>query len=186
MGLNRETLPLPTLQPVPVFPKPAFASLSVCEDAEQETLLEVQRDLLAAFHGSRFFQDADEAVQRVQRYSDRYSKNRNTGAADWDWRLFPSELQATETKRKDKVVKRKERAPASGPDALARLPADEVDDKSGEESEEEEAAEGQEEELVEEAGEEETDYALTYFDNGEDYLDADHDDDGGGDEGPTF
>lgn len=183
MNLSRDAIPLPTLQPPAVFPKPLYPCLPVREDEEQDALLEIKKDLLTAFRVSRFADNLNPTVRQIQRYSDRYSQtNSQVNSGSWDMRLFPSELQDRPTAKKKRKTKKK--SDAAGGDALSKLPADEGEEKSGDESGDEAADAGEEEEVAEEVGEEETDYALTYFDNGEDYLEADHDDDG--DEGPTY
>ena len=180
MSLSREALPLPTLQPPPAFPKLSFPALAIREDQDQEMLLEIKRDLLSAFRSSRFAEDLSQTTRPIVRYSDRYSTPVGPGTGiQWDYRLFPTELHETvpKTKRKKKETKKQEKKVLTETEALAQ--ADDAEEKSGEESEEE-AVEAPEEEL----GEEETDYALTYFDNGEDYLEPDNEDNG--DEGPTY
>ena len=184
MGLSREALPLPTLQPPAVFPKPLFPALPVRQDPEQEALLEIKRSLLASFRTSRFAEAATQAAGQVQRYSDRYTQASLGGRGEWDMRLFPSELRLPVKKAKRLKLKSKEKSESRGKDALAHLPSEDVEDKSSEESEGDGVDGEEEREAGEEAGEEETDYALSYFDNGESFLDADREEDG--DEGPTY
>lgn len=185
MNLSRESIPLPTLQPPAVFPKTLFPCLPVREDSEQESLLEIKKELLSAFRCSRFTEDLNQVERPIQRYSDRYSQTASqANAGDWDMRLFPVELHEKSVKVKKKKRKAKKADKGGGGDVLAKLATDETEaDKSGDDSEDE-AVEGGEEEVAEEMGEEETDYAQTYFDNGEDYLEPENDDEG--DEGPTY
>lgn len=178
MNMSREALPLPTLQPIPAFPKLSFPALPITENSEQDMLLEIKRDLLSAFHSSRFAEDMSQKRRPIVRYSDRYSMPVSQGTGNqWDYRLFPSELHYTGTKAK-KTTKKKKKVAVAG--ALAQLPADDAEEESSDESEDEAGEVAMEEDL----GEEETDYALTYFDNGEEYLEAENEDNG--DEGPTY
>lgn len=183
-NVSRESVVLPTLQPPPVFPKPLFPCLPIRQDSEQETLLEIKKELLSAFRSSRFTEDLNQTERPIQRYSDRYSHVAGEkNADDWDMRLFPTELHEKRVKVKKKKQRAKKVEEGTG-DVLDKLPADETEADKTSDNSDDDAAEGREEEVPEEVGEEETDYAQTYFDNGEDYLEPEHDDDG--DEGPTY
>jgi hypothetical protein len=162
-----------------------FPALPVQEDSNQDELLEIRRDLISSFRNSRFAEDTSQSRPRIVRYSDRYTKPAAQGnGIEWDYRLFPAELHSStvKTKKKKKVA---HKTPVAGAgDVLSSLPADDTEEKSGDEEEgegdEDEVAEANEEDI----GEEETDYALSYFDNGEDYLEPENDNDG--DDGPTY
>lgn len=125
----------------------------------------------------------------VERYSDKYqSTEPSDNTIEWapDWKRLPKELRVR-TKRplsdKNPVIPKESKKPRVNKEEIIRKletlekKEEEVssDEEEGEKKKtEEEEAEG-EEEYDEEEFEEETDYIMSYFDNGEDFG-ADSDD----------
>ena len=176
---------MPTLQPPAAFPVPPFPPLPLCVDEEQQSLLDLKKDMMSAFRWYSF-DEGEQSASRTERYSDRYTRITNPAESQhWDWRLFPSELHDSSPGKRKKKIKKTKQKSLTDPsiDPVSQLPVDETEEKSSDESDA-----GSEDDAValeeEEFGEEETDYALTYFDNGEDYVEVDNDDNP--DEGPTY
>uniref|UniRef100_A0A8V1AFA5 RNA polymerase III subunit GL n=1 Tax=Gallus gallus TaxID=9031 RepID=A0A8V1AFA5_CHICK len=133
------------------------------------------------------------ALPDIERYSDKYQLSSPIdGAIEWnpDWRRFPRELKIRVRRL------RKGRSCAPPPRTAPRPPPPDKEEtikklehlekkeeevtSEEEEKEEEEEGEGRDEEgeeYDEEEHEEETDYIMSYFDNGEDFG-ADSDDNG--------
>ncbi|KAJ7307513.1 hypothetical protein JRQ81_009537 [Phrynocephalus forsythii] len=91
------------------------------------------------------------AAWDVERYSDKYQMSGSVdNAIEWspDWRRLPGELKIRTLEKKEEEV----------------ISEEEEEKEEGEEGKEEE-----EEEYDEEEFEEETDYIMSYFDNGEDF-----------------
>ncbi|NXJ71857.1 RPC7L polymerase, partial [Rostratula benghalensis] len=125
----------------------------------------------------------------IERYSDKYQITSPVdGAIDWnpDWRRLPRELKIRVRRlRKGRttilIPKCKQRVALDKEETIKKLESlekkeEEVTSEEEEEKEEEEEGkEEEEEEYDEEEHEEETDYIMSYFDNGEDFG-ADSDD----------
>ncbi|NXN28281.1 RPC7L polymerase, partial [Nycticryphes semicollaris] len=125
----------------------------------------------------------------IERYSDKYQISSPVdGAIDWnpDWRRLPRELKIrVQRLRKGRttilIPKCKQRVALDKEETIKKLESlekkeEEVTSEEEEEKEEEEEGkEEEEEEYDEEEHEEETDYIMSYFDNGEDFG-ADSDD----------
>ncbi|NWY07158.1 RPC7L polymerase, partial [Nothoprocta ornata] len=124
----------------------------------------------------------------IERYSDKYQVGSPVdGAIDWspDWRRLPRELRIRVRRLRTGGTPvlpppRKQRPPLDKEEAIKKLESlekkeEEVTSEEEEKEEEEEGKEEEEEEYDEEEHEEETDYIMSYFDNGEDFG-ADSDD----------
>ncbi|XP_057649714.1 DNA-directed RNA polymerase III subunit RPC7-like isoform X2 [Chionomys nivalis] len=119
----------------------------------------------------------------VERYSDKYQMSGPIdNAIDWnpDWRRLPRELKIRVRKlQKERTTivlpKRPPKSTEEKEETIQKLETlekkeEEVTSEEDEEKEEEEEKEeGEEEEYDEEEHEEETDYIMSYFDNGEDF-----------------
>ncbi|XP_058016049.1 DNA-directed RNA polymerase III subunit RPC7-like isoform X2 [Ahaetulla prasina] len=119
----------------------------------------------------------------IERYSDKYQMAGPTdNAMEWnpDWKQLPPELKirVKKTRKQRQMVpvpKQKPKVPADKEEAIKKLETlekkeEEVTSEEEEEKEEgEEGKEEEEEEYDEEEFEEETDYIMSYFDNGEDF-----------------
>ncbi|KAM4644422.1 DNA-directed RNA polymerase III subunit RPC7-like isoform 3-T3 [Amazona ochrocephala] len=129
------------------------------------------------------------ALPDIERYSDKYQICSPVDSAiDWnpDWRRLPRELKIRVRRlRKNRatvlVPRCKQQVALDKEETIKRLESlekkeEEVTSEEEEEKEEEEEGkEEEEEEYDEEEHEEETDYIMSYFDNGEDFG-ADSDD----------
>ncbi|XP_068426821.1 DNA-directed RNA polymerase III subunit RPC7-like isoform X2 [Clinocottus analis] len=168
-------------------PKP----LPLTGGEEAEYLLALKQEFRANMMSLPDFIQPASAKRDVERYSDKYHSSEQTdGLTDWnpDWKRFPKELRvkkpsgdgalaASRTDRlqsglKKKTVMEKEEVLLK----LETLQKKEEQQSSEEEEEgeekkkkqEDEEADG-EEEYDEEEFEEGTDYAMPYFDNGEEF-----------------
>ncbi|RLV62130.1 hypothetical protein DV515_00019641 [Chloebia gouldiae] len=105
----------------------------------------------------------------IERYSDKYQLSSPVdNAIDWnpDWRRLPRELKI-----------RVRRLRKGRTQSLEKKEEEVTSEEEEEKEEEEEGKEEEEEEYDEEEHEEETDYVLSYFDNGESFG-PDSDDNG--------
>lgn len=158
-----------------------------------EYMLALKQELRGAMKGLPYFIRPGAPHRDIERYSDKYQLcSPIDGAIEWnpDWRRFPRELKIR--------VRRLRKGRSSVPPPRAAPPPPTLDKEETikklehlekkeeevtseeEEKEEEEEGEGRDEEgeeYDEEEHEEETDYIMSYFDNGEDFG-ADSDDNG--------
>ncbi|KAM8735098.1 DNA-directed RNA polymerase III subunit RPC7-like isoform 1-T2 [Acanthopagrus schlegelii] len=199
VGINRgDSLPPSIQQPTPLFPVMEQKPLPLTGGEEAEYLLALKQEFRGAMKSLPCFIQPAAALRDVERYSDKYHSSEQTDAlTEWtpDWKKFPKELrvhvkkaarmgvsaavshsdrvQSSQKKNKVKdkqevllkleTLEKKEEQGSSG--------EEEEEEEEGEEKkkkQEEEEAEG-EEEYDEEEFEEETDYVMSYFDNGEEF-----------------
>ncbi|XP_028297977.1 DNA-directed RNA polymerase III subunit RPC7-like [Gouania willdenowi] len=176
VGLSRESLPSALLQPSPVFPVMEMKPLPLTGGEEVEYLLALKQDLRGTMRNLPYYIQSAVTHSDVERYSDKYHISETCDLLDWntDWRRFPRELRrsfrkpvrigvsdgATLQHKKDRDKE----------EVLLKLENLEKNEKE-QSSEEEEGGGAQEEqeEEPEEELEEETDYIMSYFDNGEDF-----------------
>ncbi|XP_037639392.1 RNA polymerase III subunit GL b [Sebastes umbrosus] len=193
VGINRgDSLPPSIQQPTPLYPVMEQKPLPLTGGEEAEYLLALKQEFRGAMKSLPCFIQPAAAHRDVERYSDKYHSSEQTdGLTEWtpDWKRFPKELRVKKPARegvsaavsrsdklqsgqKKKKVKEKEEVLLK----LETLQKKEEQQSSEEEEEgeekkkkqEEEEAEG-EEEYDEEEFEEETDYVMSYFDNGEEF-----------------
>ncbi|XP_026173446.1 DNA-directed RNA polymerase III subunit RPC7-like [Mastacembelus armatus] len=193
VGISRgDSLPPSMQQPTPLFPAMEQKPLPLAGGEEMEYLLALKQEFRGAMRNLPCFIQQPAARRDVERYSDKYHSNeQGDSLIDWtpDWKRFPKELRVhvkkpvrdgvsmavkrssrVESGQKKKKVKEKEEVLLK----LETLEKKEAQESSSEEEDEEkkkqeeEEAEG-EEEYDEEEFEEETDYIMSYFDNGEDF-----------------
>ncbi|XP_053134834.1 DNA-directed RNA polymerase III subunit RPC7-like [Hemicordylus capensis] len=178
-----EALSPPTLQPSPLFPPLEYKPVPLQTGEEVEYMLALKQELRGAMKNLPYFIKPSAPQKDVERYSDKYQMSGPIDSAiEWnpDWRRLPKELKirvrkirkqrasVLAPKRKTPVLVDKEEAIKK----LETLEKKEEEVTSEEEEEKEEAEEGkeeEEEEYDEEEFEEETDYIMSYFDNGEDF-----------------
>ncbi|XP_022077052.1 RNA polymerase III subunit GL b [Acanthochromis polyacanthus] len=193
VGINRgESLPPTLQQPTPVFPVMEQKPLPLTGGEEAEYLLALKQDFRGAMRSLPCFIQPAAALRDVERYSDKYHSSEHTdGLMDWtpDWQRFPRELrihvkkpardgvsvtrsdaQLAQKKKKKKVREKEE--------VLLKLEtlqkkeeqqSEEDDDNAEQKKKQEDDDADGEEEYDEEEFEEETDYIMSYFDNGEDF-----------------
>ncbi|OCT69089.1 DNA-directed RNA polymerase III subunit RPC7-like [Xenopus laevis] len=189
VGITRgEALPPPTLQPPPLFPSLEYKPVPLQTGEEVEYMLALKQELRGAMKTLPYFIKPAELKKDVERYSDKYQTSGPVdNAIDWqpDWRLLPRELKIKVRKpQKDKsavvLPKHKQRVPVDKEEIIKKLEnlekkEEEVSSEEEEENKEEEEEKEEGEEYDEEEHEEETDYIMSYFDNGEEF-DGDSDD----------
>ncbi|KAM9168905.1 DNA-directed RNA polymerase III subunit RPC7-like [Mergus octosetaceus] len=184
VGIGKgDALPPPTLQPSPLFPPVEYRPVPLRGGEELEYMLALKQELRGAMKNLPYFIKPGAPRRDIERYSDKYQvSNPIDGAIDWnpDWRRLPRELKIRVRRlRKGRttvlVPKTKQRATLDKEEAIKKLESlekkeEEVTSEEEEEKEEEEEGkEEEEEEYDEEEHEEETDYIMSYFDNGEDF-----------------
>lgn len=161
---------------------------------EHDRLTVKYSDALSAYmRCSPFFlAPPDKSSLKIDRYSDKYlahlKRAEGTGkilAITTDLSFFPEELHSVYDPEKAKRMASRSQAVPQQPsfgDALAKLKDLESKESEAKDASDEDG-EGEDEVVYdEEEFEDETDYNLNYFDNGEDY--GDYGDDG--DDGPVY
>ncbi|XP_063803209.1 DNA-directed RNA polymerase III subunit RPC7-like [Pseudophryne corroboree] len=183
VGIGRgETLPPPTLQPPPLFPALDFKPVPLQTGEEVEYMLALKQELRGSMKSLPYYIKPADPKKDVERYSDKYQTSGPVdNAIDWhpDWKLLPRELKIKVRKiqkEKSTVVlpKHKQRVPLDKEEIIKKLEnleKKEKEDSSEDEKEnkEEEEEKEEEEDYDEEEHEEETDYIMSYFDNGEEF-----------------
>nr|XP_033802599.1 DNA-directed RNA polymerase III subunit RPC7-like [Geotrypetes seraphini] len=182
VGIGKgETLPPPTLQPSPLFPVLEYKPVPLLTGEEVEYMLALKQELRGAMKNLPYYVKPAAPKKDVERYSDKYQTSGPIDSAiDWspDWQMLPRELRIRVRKlQKEKasviLPKRKQRIPVDKEEIIKKLETlekkeEEVTSEEEEEKQEEEE-EKEEEEEYDEEHEEETDYIMSYFDNGEDF-----------------
>ncbi|XP_034029620.1 polymerase (RNA) III (DNA directed) polypeptide G like b [Thalassophryne amazonica] len=191
IGISRgDTLPPSIQQPTAVFPLMEQKPLPLAVSEEAEYLLALKQEFRGAMRSLPFFIRPAAPHRDVERYSDKYHSDPSDSLMDWkpDWRRFPKELRVHVKKplrdsvpasshRSSRIQSaQKHKGGSDKKEVLLKLETlEKKEEESSEEEEgetkkkqeEEEAEEG--EEYDEEEFEEETDYIMSYFDNGEDF-----------------
>ncbi|XP_065276576.1 DNA-directed RNA polymerase III subunit RPC7-like isoform X1 [Emys orbicularis] len=190
VGIGKgDSLPPSTLQPSPLFPPMEYKPVPLQTGEEVEYMLALKQELRGAMKNLPYYVKPAAPKKDVERYSDKYQMSGPIdNAIDWnpDWRRLPRELKIRVRKlRKERttilIPKHKQRLPVDKEEAIKKLETLEkkeeevTSEEEGEKEEEEEGKEEEEEEYDEEEHEEETDYIMSYFDNGEEFG-ADSDD----------
>ncbi|XP_029919134.1 DNA-directed RNA polymerase III subunit RPC7-like isoform X1 [Myripristis murdjan] len=191
LGIGRgEALPPSSLQPSPLFPPMTFQPVPLQTGEEVEYMLALKQELRAATKNLPYYIRQSAARRDVLRYSDKYHRDEaRDSIMDWrpDWSRLPNELCIKVRKSQKKAVlpqlKGTKTTTSGKEEVLSKLEflekKEEIVNSEDEEDEEkkktnEEEEQEQEEELDEEEVEEETDYIMSYFDNGEDFgVDSD-------------
>ncbi|KAK6467009.1 DNA-directed RNA polymerase III subunit RPC7-like [Huso huso] len=183
VGIGKgDVLPPPTLQPTPLFPVrpqrvnhcPVSLGTSQCRC----------RSLRGAMRSLPYFVKPAAPKKDVERYSDKYQSSEPTdNTIEWnpDWRRLPREMRI----RVRKPLKENANCPLTRISLLLSLflsflgwtqTLEKKEEEVSSEEEEEEKKKKQEEEeqeneeeYDEEEFEEETDYIMSYFDNGEEF-----------------
>ncbi|KAM4600554.1 DNA-directed RNA polymerase III subunit RPC7-like [Polymixia lowei] len=191
VGIGRgESLPPSILQPTPLFPPMEHKPVALVMGEEAEYMLALKQELRGAMKSLPFYIRPAAPKKDVERYSDKYhSSEPADNMIDWrpDWRTLPKELRIKVRRPQSGStcvpVERSVRAQAcqqvrkDKEEVIMKLETLEKREEEGSSEEEEgeqkkrpegDEAEG-EEEYDEEEFEEETDYIMSYFDNGEDF-----------------
>ncbi|XP_076305239.1 RNA polymerase III subunit G [Tachypleus tridentatus] len=195
LGFGRgEALPAPTLEPPPLFPNLEFKPRPLLSGEEHDYILALKQELRGTLKDSGFYVHPVVQKKDVERYTDKYQHGTLSGSEiKFDWKRFPDELKLKAPKRKlsqvgNKPSCKKQRGNVDVNSRLEELESLEQTKESDEEEEKKEEAEEEgevegDEVIDEEDLEEETDYAMNYFDNGDAYLDEEDDN---LDDGPTY
>ncbi|XP_056110533.1 RNA polymerase III subunit GL a isoform X2 [Rhinichthys klamathensis goyatoka] len=192
LGFGRgDSLPTSTHTPSPLFPPMQFRPVPLLTGEEVDYMLALKQELRASSKNLPFHIRAARTKTDVARYSDKYQNGEpKNNTIEWspDWSRLPKELCIKVRKpRKTRAKPQLQRKPkvAAGKEEvlqkLETLEKREQEQHSEEEEEEEKKKQDNEEEpdadedYVEEEIEDETDYIMSYFDNGEEFG-ADSDD----------
>ncbi|XP_028985591.1 RNA polymerase III subunit GL b [Betta splendens] len=192
VGINRgDSFPPSLQQPTPLFPVMEQKPLPLAAGEEAEYLLALKQEFRGAMRSLPSFIQPAAKHRDVERYSDKYhSSEQSERLVIWtpDWKRFPRELgihmrkpprdgvsvsvshsTKVQSSQKKKTVKEKKEVLLKL-ESLEKKEEQQSSEEEGEEKkkQEEEEAEG-EEEYDEEEFEEETDYIMSYFDNGEEF-----------------
>ncbi|XP_072317424.1 DNA-directed RNA polymerase III subunit RPC7-like [Eucyclogobius newberryi] len=181
----RATFSLDPEQPTPLYPVLEQKPLPLCGGEQVEYLLALKQEFRGASRNLPSFLQNKVLRRDVERYSDKYHSQDQD--QDWspDWTRFPKELRVRPQKLRPPGSKATPLSPSEAPkpssksqdkhkDVLQKLESLEQKETRTEEEEEEEEKKGEEEEAEEEQVdedefEEETDYIMSYFDNGEEF-----------------
>nr|XP_057908717.1 RNA polymerase III subunit GL b [Doryrhamphus excisus] len=195
IGINRgDTLPPSIQQPTPLFPALEHKPLPLTGGEEAEYLLALKQEFRGAMKTLPFFiqpasaHTGQRAHTDVERYSDKYHSGEQADAlTGWlpDSKRFPKELRLRVKKTIKKgaskeVVQSKKvqadeqkKAVTENKEVLLKLETLQSEEQQNSEDEEQQEKKEEdqepEEEYDEEELEEETDYIMSYFDNGEDF-----------------
>lgn len=194
-----DSLPPSIQQPTPLFPVMEQKPLPLAGGEEAEYLLALKQEFRGAMKSLPFFIQPAAAHRDVERYSDKYHSSEQTDSLmDWtpDWKRLPKELRVHVRKtpkdgvaaaaaavaaaarsskgpsgqKKKKKVKEKEEVLLKLESLEKKEEQESSEEEEGEEKKKQEEEEAEaEEEYDEEEFEEETDYIMSYFDNGEEF-----------------
>ncbi|XP_005102306.1 DNA-directed RNA polymerase III subunit RPC7-like [Aplysia californica] len=202
LGLGRGDVLPPVAHPPPLFPPLPFKPVSLPQSEEVEYMLALKQELTESFRKSPFHIKAQNKSKDIDRYSDKYQVGiaDSASALNPDWSRLPAELRekpkrkrtATGIRPNLKTARRVKDSEVASlleklekndvPENVEDADADDDEETEKKKKKDEEVEEEDDEEYDDEDLEEETDYNLAYFDNGEGYGDDDEDDD----EGPTY
>ncbi|XP_037086387.1 DNA-directed RNA polymerase III subunit RPC7-like [Pollicipes pollicipes] len=200
LGFGRgEALPQAALAPPPIFPPLNTKPLPLVADVQHDYMLVIKKELSMFWRDSPFYITPPAVRGCIERYSDRYQEQAAGGPQTdrhTDISRIPGELKLSATtvrkRRRDKpgVAPTAAKTARGGKDVTEKLDQLEKREKLGDPEEQKEDKEGAVDSGEEEVGETEdveldegTDYINDYFDNGEDYLEAEDD---ALEEGPIF
>lgn len=176
VGLSPGEAPPAILQPPPLFPDLERKPLPCKRNEADNYMLSVKQEFRAAIaNGPLHIKPVNKRNFKIERYSDRYRRCARQGKANLNTALIPKELLNV-TRRKLKQAKKLKTRIANNNLSVDQLKEDSSENESGEEQPLADT-------LYDEEQEEEGDYQLTYFDDGEDYG---MDEDDNLDDGPCY
>uniref|UniRef100_A0A672RXS5 Uncharacterized protein n=1 Tax=Sinocyclocheilus grahami TaxID=75366 RepID=A0A672RXS5_SINGR len=170
VGIGKgENLPPSSVQPTPLFPPLDQKPVPLQTGEEAEYMLALKQEFRGAMKTLPFYIRPAAPKKDVERYSDKYQKTETSdNSLEWkpDWRRFPKELRV----REKRPLRDSECNVCVSIQTLEQKEEDgSSDEEEGEKKKpEEEEAEG-EEGYDEEEFEDETDYIMSYFDNGDEF-----------------
>uniref|UniRef100_A0A8C4Y3Y8 DNA-directed RNA polymerase III subunit n=1 Tax=Gopherus evgoodei TaxID=1825980 RepID=A0A8C4Y3Y8_9SAUR len=170
VGIGKgDSLPPSTLQPSPLFPPMEYKPVPLQTGEEVEYMLALKQELRGAMKNLPYYVKPAAPKKDVERYSDKYQMSGPIdNAIDWNPGMHGNILQSNPCSPFSSEF-------YSGKTTLEKKEEEVTSEEEGEKEEEEEGKEEEEEEYDEEEHEEETDYIMSYFDNGEEFG-ADSDD----------
>ncbi|NXO28925.1 RPC7L polymerase, partial [Cisticola juncidis] len=184
-----DALPPPTLQPSPLFPVLERRAAPLPGGEEGEYMLALKQELRRAMRGLPYFVKPGaprRGLGLLSKALDIWGPCASHFAPSPDWRRLPRELKIRVRrlrKSRTTAIVPKQHVALDKEETIKKLESlekkeEEVTSEEEEDKEEEEEGkEEEEEEYDEEEHEEETDYVLSYFDNGESFG-PDSDDNG--------
>ncbi|KAM6968404.1 DNA-directed RNA polymerase III subunit RPC7-like isoform 1-T1 [Aplochiton taeniatus] len=189
VGIGKgENIPPSILQPTPLFPPMEHKPVPMVMSEDVEYMLALKQEFRGAMKTLPFYILPAAPKRDVERYSDKY-QNREPAdnMLEWkpDWRRLPKELRIRVRKPpRDNTLaveslvtpKPSKKTPEDKEEMILKLETLEKkeqevssDEEEGEKKKPEEEEPEAEEEYDEEEFEEETDYIMSYFDNGEEF-----------------
>uniref|UniRef100_A0A672LER6 DNA-directed RNA polymerase III subunit RPC7-like n=1 Tax=Sinocyclocheilus grahami TaxID=75366 RepID=A0A672LER6_SINGR len=184
LGFGRgDSLPSSAHTPSPLYPPMQFRPVPLHTGEEVDYMLALKQELRASSKNLPFHIQAARTKTDVARYSDKYQNGETkNNCIEWspDWSRMPKELCIKVRKPRKTVIgakpqlTRKPKVAAGKEEALQKLEKREEEQHSEEEEDEEKKKQNEEEpdadeDYDEEELEDETDYIMSYFDNGEDF-----------------
>ena len=175
VGLSPGEAPPAILQPPPLFPDLERKPLTCKRNEADNYLLSVKQEFRTAIaNGPLYIKLVNKQSFKIERYSDRYRRCARQDKVNLNTALIPKELLNV-TRRKSKQSK-KRKITSNNKLSVDHLKEESSENESGEDQPPADT-------LYDEEQEEEGDYQLTYFDDGEDYG---IDEDDNLDDGPCY
>nr|XP_023836431.1 DNA-directed RNA polymerase III subunit RPC7-like [Salvelinus alpinus] len=185
VGIGKgENLPPSILQPTPLFPPMEHKPVPLVMGEEAEYMLALKQEFRGNMKTLPFYVRPAVSKKDVERYSDKYQNSEpSDNTIEWnpDWKRLPKELRIR-VKKALKESKWMIQCLDPKPSKKTRVDKEEIihkletleeevtsDEEEGEKKKQEEEQQDGEEEYDEEEFEEETDYIMSYFDNGEEF-----------------
>ncbi|KAL0984875.1 hypothetical protein UPYG_G00149830 [Umbra pygmaea] len=188
VGIGKgDNLPPSILQPTPLYPPLEHQPVPLVTGEEAEYMLALKQEFRGAMKTLPFYVRPAVPKRDVERYSDKYQNSEpSDNTIEWspDWKRLPKELRIrTRTHLNDNTSLSVQTTLVPKPSKKTCLDKEEIIRKleplekkeeevtSDEEGEKkpEEVVQDEEDEYDEEEFEEETDYIMSYFDNGEEF-----------------
>ncbi|TSK34756.1 DNA-directed RNA polymerase III subunit RPC7-like [Bagarius yarrelli] len=184
VGIGKgENLPPSTVQPTPLFPPLEHKPLPLQTGEEAEYMLALKQEFRGAMKTLPFYIRPAAPKKDVERYSDKYQHTEpSDNTIEWrpDWKRLPKELRVRVKRpppsERCSVTAKSLKQPQVDKEIIQKLETlekkeEEVisDEEEGEKKKNEDEEAEVEEEYDEEEFEEETDYIMSYFDDGEDF-----------------
>lgn len=175
VGLSPGEAPPAILQPPPLFPDLERRPLQCKRNEADNYMLSVKQEFRTAItNGPLYIKPVNKQNFRIERYSDKYRRCTKQSKANLNTALIPKELLNVVRRRKQ--AKKPKTRITSNNLTVDHLKEDSSENESGEDQPPADT-------LYDEEQEEEGDYQLTYFDDGEDYG---NDEDDNLDDGPCY
>ncbi|XP_041737508.1 DNA-directed RNA polymerase III subunit RPC7-like [Coregonus clupeaformis] len=190
VGIGKgENLPSSILQPTPLFPPMEHKPVPLVMGEEAEYMLSLKQEFRGAMKILPFYVLPAVSKKDVERYSDKYQNSEpSDNTIEWnpDWKRLPKELRIHVKKPLKENTSLSVETPVDPkPSKKTRVDKEEIihkletlekkeeevtsDEEEGEKKKQEEEQQDGEGEYDEEEFEEETDYIMSYFDNGEEF-----------------